>query len=53
MGRHDNPDCPECGAELDDLVDNVRGHKTSAGYQCPDCDTEWTWTEWEGGEHSG
>lgn len=32
--------CPECGAELEPMIDYVRGHKTSAGWNCPECGYE-------------
>lgn len=42
----DNPDCPECGSELAPMIDYVMGHKTSAGWECNDCELWWDWEDW-------
>lgn len=47
MPRDTNPDCPNCGEELEDIISYRRGHKTSDGYRCESCDEWWDWFEWE------
>lgn len=42
----ENPGCPHCGEELDNLIAYVRGHRTSDGYECPDCNEWWDYQEW-------
>lgn len=41
--RCDYSSCPECGSELNELIDYVFGCKTSDGFECPKCGWEVTW----------